>query len=126
MIGIIKLSTGEELVGDIKSLTRKGSSTIITNPLRIIYKQSIDGMPVTFVQKYQMFNKTPEIRIFNEHIVSICEARESFIEYYKDAIRHYEQSDINIDKQLNSLSKEGADKIFESILHNMPKDSSIN
>lgn len=124
MIGIIKLTSGEEIVGEIKSLSRRGTSTTILHPLKIIYKQSLDGLPITFVQRYQMFNKTPDLQIFNEHIISISEARESFIEYYRDAVKHYEQTEANIDKQLNTMSKD--DNSFEALLHNMPKDSSIN
>jgi hypothetical protein len=126
MIGLIKLTTGEELVGEIKGTSRRGTSTTILNPLKIIYKQNIDGLPITFVQRYQMFAKNPEVQIFNEHIVSIGEARASFVNYYRDAIKHYEQSDSNIDKQLTTMMQESNEDNLEALLRAMPKGSTIN
>lgn len=125
MIGLIKLTTGEEIVGEVKSLNIKGDTTVVDFPLRIIYKQSVDGLPITFVTRYQMFSKENSVNIFNDHIISICEARSSFIEYYKDAIKYYDQSEGNIDKQLLSLV-ESSNSQYDDILNSMPKNSLLN
>ena len=124
MLVLIKLSTGEEITGEIKK-TKKRNVTTLLYPLKIIYRQSMDGMPVTFVARYGMFSKKHFVEINNNHIISISEARESFHSYYKDAVKHYETLDSNIDKQLGQLSNDKSD-MFENILQNMPKDSPIN
>lgn len=125
MIGLIKLSTGEELVGEIEDINIKGNITTVIFPLRIIYKQNVDGLPITFVTRYQLFSKENNANIFNNHIISICEARPSFVEYYKDAIKYYDQSESNIDKQLLSLV-ESSNSEYEDILNSMPKNTLLN
>lgn len=125
MIALIKLSTGEELAGEVKSVILKGETISVSFPLRIIYKQGVEGIPITFVTRYQLFSKDNSVNIFNDHIISICEARPSFVEYYKDAIKYYEQTESNIDKQLTSLL-DTSDTSYDDILNSMPKNSLIN
>lgn len=125
MIALIRLTTGEEIAGEIKKTSKKTDTTIVHFPLKIVYRQSIDGVPITFVARFSMFSKDAFIEINNSHIVCQSEARDSFCTYYKDAVKHYEGIDDTIDKQLNTLSNSEAD-VFESILKNMPKDAPIN
>lgn len=125
MIKLIRLTTGEEIAGEVRKTTKKTDTTTIHFPLKIVYRQSVDGMPVTFVARFSMFSKDAFIEINNSHIVCQSEARESFCIYYKDAVKHYESIDDTIDKQLNLLSNDETD-VFDSILKNMPKGSSVN
>lgn len=126
MIVLIKLTTGEELAGEVDKPILKGSTITVYNPLKIIYKQSMEGIPITFVVRYQMFTKHSKVDIFNDHIISISEARETFVRYYEDAIRAYNETEASIDKQLSMLMGESSNSLFSDILYNMPKDSPIN
>jgi hypothetical protein len=79
-----------------------------------------------------VFGNPRNVVINTQAVVAISEPRDTFITYYRSALKHYEDLDEELDEQLLYASKinedessEKAEKmvqdIFTNILNNMPR-----
>jgi len=128
MVKIIKLSSGEEIVGEEVSNTH---SIILKNPMVIVYKYfPLSTLPNVKLVKYMMFSKENIFKFNHVDVINITEARDSFSEFYSHIIETSKEStDNNIDVDLRlaiELDKKDKDKFYESILEQMPTPKNAN
>lgn len=106
MISILKLTSGEEIVGTI---TKQDMSYITVNePLMITYIQRSLGAPSVTLQRYIPFTTQPELTFMQSHVQVICKPIEGMEEYYTNALRLIKK---HIDPSLVSdLTNSNSDK----------------
>lgn len=130
MISIIKLSTGEEIVGEIDEAKNNDPDfVLVSNPLKIMYQPTTYGSPNTYIARYMMFGKGNQVALHSKHVVAVCEPRDSFVVYYKKAVEQYQKTEEDIDHQLKDATYDEDDlveDIFTNILKKMPKGSLPN
>ena len=133
MIVLFKLVTGDEIIGEIVDYhDDKDKMILVNNPLKVVYQQTPRGIQNTVVARFMVFGNPRNVVINANSVVAISEPRDTFIHYYRTALKHYEELDQELDEQLIYASKinedetsEKAEKIvqdiFTNILNNMPK-----
>lgn len=131
MITFMKLVTGEEIVAEVVDLVEGDDKMLLlNNPLKVVYQQTPRGVPNTVVARFMVFGEARNVVINASSIVAVSEPRQSFINYYQSALKHYEELDVELDDQLNyasdvNISESEAEKaahdIFTNILKNMPR-----
>lgn len=134
MITLIKLVTGDEIVGEVVDLIEGDDRMLlIKNPLRVVYQQTPRGVPNTVIARFLVFGESDSVVFNADCIVAVSQPRESFVNYYRSALKHYEDLDEELDEQLYYASKstrsilnesdnnQAVQDVFADILHNMPK-----
>lgn len=95
MLRVLKLVTGDEIVGKISEV-KKG--VIISNPLTITYMQSRFGNnPVIYLQRYVPFTSQEDMLIEQHHIIASLEPIQGLDEYYETVLASIRETvDTNI------------------------------
>ena len=106
MIQIIKLSNGQDVIGDI--VTSEDGALFVDEPLTIVYTQkSASSPPIIYLQRYMPFAKNTTAFIRYEHIVSVCYPIKSMEAYYKQSLKNIQlHVDPMLDQELAIASGE--------------------
>jgi hypothetical protein len=88
---LIKLSNGDDVVGEVDVLSLKTNELKIKNPQRIVTMTNSTHMGMAFV-KWVPWNYGDRIPINKKHIVTVCNMHPVVLEYYNkttDKIKNY-------------------------------------
>jgi len=90
-IKLIKLSNGDDVVGEVDVLSLKTNELKIKNPQRIVTMTNSTHMGMAFV-KWVPWNYGDRIPINKKHIVTVCNMHPVVLDYYNkttDKIKNY-------------------------------------
>lgn len=128
MVKILKLSNGEEIVGELVSC--KGNEVSLKNPMTIVYKyHPFSSFPYVKLVKYMIFSKDEIYTFDNWYIKHITDARESFSQYYNHVIQMNSDAPQSIDEELKNAvqsSKSDKDELYSSLLEKFQKPDTMN
>ena len=79
---LIKLSNGDDVVGDVDVISLKTSEIIIKNPQKIVTMTNSTHMGMAFV-KWVPWNFGDRIPVNKKHVVTVCNTHPTVLEYYK-------------------------------------------
>ena len=124
MLRVLKLITGDEIVGNVIS-NDSVKGCVISNPLTITYMQSRFGNnPVIYLQRYVPFTSQEDMTIKSDHIVAVLEPVQGMEEYYETVLATIRETvDTNIVSNLmdaaetKSLKTKG--DMYRAILEGM-------
>ena len=88
---LIKLSNGDDVVGDVDVISLKTSEIIIKNPQKIVTMTNSTHMGMAFI-KWVPWNFGDRIPVNKKHVVTVCNTHPTVLEYYKktnDKIKNY-------------------------------------
>jgi len=131
-LSIIKLTTGVELIGEVRKTT---SGISITDPLQINYKfVSFQPMPTVGVSRYMPFAQDTTFTFFLDQVVHVVEPRESMVQYYAHALDNYRNDiDQHIDDELlsvvgrSTISKSrSTEELYKALLDRMEPEGPLN
>lgn len=111
MIQLIKLSNGQDVIGDI--VASEENALFIDEPLTIMYVQKTPtSIPVIYLQRFMPFAKHSTTFIRNEHVVSVSHPLKSLEAYYKRSLKNIQlHVDPMLDQELSLAS--GEDEMSE-------------
>jgi hypothetical protein len=111
MIQLIKLSNGQDIIGDI--VTSEEGAIFVDEPLTIIYTQkNPSSPPIIYLQRYMPFAKHSTMFIRNEHVVSVAYPLKSMEAYYRRSLKNIQMHvDPMLDQELSIAS--GEDEMSE-------------
>jgi len=125
MIQVIKLTTGDEVVGSITEQNEFGIA--VSNPLAINYIQNrLTQNPVVFMQRFMPFSAQEDIHFKHENILTVADPVPGLEAYYKQTLSNIQETvDTSIVTSLadaidtkNNISLRKQD-FYESILEGM-------
>lgn len=128
MIKILKISSGEEIVGE---LIPSQTNIIIKKPMVIVYRyHPMSTFPSVKLVKYMLFSKDENFRFSHLDVINITDPKESFIEYYLHVINCLgDEVDKNIDSELREAikaDKQIKDRFYSHLLEQMPVPENLN
>lgn len=128
MIKILKISSGEEIVGE---LLPSQTNIIIKKPMVIVYRyHPMSTFPSVKLVRYMLFSKDESFKFSHVDVINITDAKESFIEYYNHVISTLgDDVDKNIDFELREAikaDKEIKNKFYNHLLEQMPVPENLN
>jgi len=112
MIKILKLVTGEEIVGDV---SRNGATWCVVNPMYIDNLQDMEGNFLTKLSLMQPFS-TDEKVYFNEHHIITSFSVISVVELYYTKVLEYSKKS-NIEARINNAIKHLEENVEFDILN---------
>ena len=86
-IQIVKLTTGEDLIGDLEELEMEGRAFLLIKKPAIIMMMPEPGSETDFgvgLAPYAPFSKDHKVPIFPNHVVSIYDPGPEMLKAYKD------------------------------------------
>ena len=129
MVKILKLNTGEEVVGEFVML--KDDSILLKRPMTIVYRfHPLSSYPSVKLVKYMIFSKEDAFEFKQSDIINNTYAREAFVEYYNHVLESFDNKmDDSIDEELRNAIKQDKnikDKFYENLLEQMPTPKNVN
>ena len=100
MIKILKLLTGEEIIGDVN---RNGANWRIANPMYIDNLQDMEGNFMTKLSLMQPFSSDEEIYLHESHIITSFSVISVVELYYTKVLVYAKKS--NIEARINNAIK---------------------
>lgn len=106
MIKILKLVTGEEIIGDVN---RNGANWRINNPMYIDNLQDMEGNFMTKLSLMQPFTKDEEVFFHESHIITSFSVISVVELYYTKVLAYAKKS--NIEARINNAIKHLEDNV---------------
>ena len=129
MVKILKLNTGEEVVGEF--VTMRDDAVVLKRPMTIVYRfHPLSSYPSVKLIKYMIFSNEDAFEFKQSDIINNTYAREAFVEYYNHVLESFDNKmDDSIDEELRNAIKQDKnmkDKFYESLLEQMPTPKNVN
>lgn len=128
MIKILKLSNGEEVVGEL--VDNHQTKIVLKEPMNIVYRyHPASPFPHVKLTRYMLFSSDILYEFSNMDVYNVTQARESFANYYLHVRKMTEQSGEMLDRELNEavqadqVSKE---EVYRSMLDQIQKPDIMN
>lgn len=131
MVKIIKLSLGEEIVGEL--ISENDSSFFIKNVYVIMYRfHPFSTNPTVKLVPYMMFGVNNNFEFKKSYIVNQTDAREAFAEYYFLVVKNntdknqIDMIDDELRTAINLIKSNSKEEMYNSILESFQKPDSVN
>ena len=126
MLSIIKLTNGDEVLGELQ--TETDEDYVITNPLKVIYQfRPGASIPTVYLHKITLFGDSKVVNFPKRHVMFSTKPKKGLDKYYAEMLEELNESEKIVEDDLlqheydavreNSLNK---DEIYSMILENMP------
>ena len=120
---VLKLSTGDDLIGKVDLSTNKNSSVLkMEEPFIMVTYISDSGSTIVYLKRYQYLSDTSYAYIDKEHIVTQY-APNSFLMDYYDSMLQYTKEYIDLDI-CSGISS--ATKVLKKFLENKNLEESLS
>jgi hypothetical protein len=126
---LVKLSNGDDVVGEVDIASLKTSEIKIKNPQRIVTLTNSTHMGMAFV-KWVPWNYGDRIPINKRHVVTVCNTHPVVLDYYKkttDKIKNYKPRS-KVEAAANAITgmedpeeSDGAREKLERLIDKMSK-----
>ena len=126
---LVKLSNGDDVVGEVDIASLKTSEIKIKNPQRIVTLTNSTHMGMAFV-KWVPWNYGDRIPINKRHVVTVCNTHHVLLDYYKkttDKIKNYKPRS-KVEAAANAITgmedpeeSDGAREKLERLIDKMSK-----
>jgi hypothetical protein len=132
---IVKLITGEEVIGKIKgnNINFNNEFFDIEDPMNILYVSDTYGNMAMKMRKYVMCSEESTLSFRTDDVITYSTPRKAIVEYYRESIDYsnslVESVDHAVSKSKEYFSKgydEEDEELMKALLDSMKSDTTIN
>jgi hypothetical protein len=116
-IKIIRMITGEDIISYMEENHDEDKTVTLYDPMTVIYRRKSDGGAVLAMSPWLPVEliKDNVTTIFASDIMTVTEPKDSFAEYYENAIEKFDIKSYLEDKETNLEEKSKVDEALENL-----------
>lgn len=112
MLILLKLSSGEEVVGYLKQ--EEGDHYLIENPLKVMYQvRGPSRGPVVYLHQLMPFADDAAVKFPKQHIIFTANPKKGMHNYYNSVLVELTETSDMIDEQLSDVPETPNDAAIE-------------
>lgn len=105
MLILLKLSSGEEVLGNLKKEDSDGF--LLENPLKVMYQiRGPSRGPVVYLHQLMPFADSGAVSFPKQHVMFTAEPKKGLNSYYTSVLNDLSEASSQVDEQLAELSDE--------------------